>query len=216
MFSGGDHRGRHGEPGPLSRRHIGGAHRDRKIRGQHGWVCRLKNRVASSMAWSASPSAPKQSSLADSAESLGSERGIITKVEVDVALEHAIRVERGPAAAAHIVALVGALTRELNARPAIMIGVAAVEFSDSTMKPRLPSPSSSNSMKPGWTRSTRPRTSRRCLRVSAASCPVPAREGWTRIPGQPRAGRRASHPRRWRGFVRQGILGHGAALPAGA
>jgi hypothetical protein len=67
--------------------------------------------------------------LADSAESLGSERGIITKVEVDVALERAIGVERGPAAATHIVALFGALPRELNARPAITIGVAAVEFS---------------------------------------------------------------------------------------
>jgi hypothetical protein len=32
--------------------------------------------------------------------SLGSERGIITKVEVDVTLERAIGVERGPAAAA--------------------------------------------------------------------------------------------------------------------
>src|SRR6266481_297865 len=67
--------------------------------------------------------------LGDSAESLGAERGIITKVEVDVALERAIGVERGPAAAAHVVALVGALPRELDARPAITIRVAAVEFS---------------------------------------------------------------------------------------
>jgi hypothetical protein len=44
-------------------------------------------------------------------------------------LERAIGVERGPAAAAHIVALVGALPRELNARPAITIGIATVEFS---------------------------------------------------------------------------------------
>jgi hypothetical protein len=65
----------------------------------------------------------------DYVESLGSERGIVTKVEVDVALEHAIGVERGPAATAHIVALVGALPRELNAWPAITIRVAAVEFS---------------------------------------------------------------------------------------
>jgi hypothetical protein len=50
-------------------------------------------------------------------------------VEVDVALESAIGVERGPAAAAHIVAVVGALPRELNARPAITIRVAPVEFS---------------------------------------------------------------------------------------
>ena len=44
-----------------------------------------------------------------SVEWLGSERGIIAKVEVDVTLERAIGVQRGPAAAAHIVALVGAL-----------------------------------------------------------------------------------------------------------
>ena len=44
-------------------------------------------------------------------------------------LERAIGVERGPAAAAHIVALVGALPRELNARPAITIRLAPVEFS---------------------------------------------------------------------------------------
>lgn len=69
-------------------------------------------------------------SLADCLESLGSERGIITKVEVNVALEHAIRIERGPAATAHIVALVGALPRELNARPAITIHGAAVKFPD--------------------------------------------------------------------------------------
>ena len=62
-------------------------------------------------------------------ESLGSERGIITKVEVDVALERAIGAERSPAAAAHIVALVGALPRELNPQPAITIRIAAVEFS---------------------------------------------------------------------------------------
>ena len=46
-----------------------------------------------------------------------------------MALERAIGVERGPAATAHVVALVGALPRELNARPAITSGVAAVEFS---------------------------------------------------------------------------------------
>src|SRR5580704_15261512 len=64
-----------------------------------------------------------------SVESLGAERGIITKVEVDVTLERATGVERGPAAAAHVVALIGALPRELNARPAITVRVAAVEFS---------------------------------------------------------------------------------------
>ena len=62
-------------------------------------------------------------------ESIGSERGIVTKVEVDVALECAIGAEPGPAAAAHIVTLVGALPRELDAQPAITIRVAAVEFS---------------------------------------------------------------------------------------
>src|SRR5271170_1644406 len=67
-------------------------------------------------------------SLDDCVESLGSERRIVTKVEVDVALERAISAERGPAAAAHIVALVGALPRELAARPAITIRVAVVEF----------------------------------------------------------------------------------------
>jgi hypothetical protein len=46
-----------------------------------------------------------------------------------VTRERAIGVERGPAAIAHVVALVGALPRELDARPAITIGVAAVEFS---------------------------------------------------------------------------------------
>ena len=50
-------------------------------------------------------------------------------MEVDVALERAIGAESGPAAAAHIVTLVGALPRELDARPAITIRVAAVEFS---------------------------------------------------------------------------------------
>src|SRR5437762_2880332 len=65
----------------------------------------------------------------DSVEPLGAERGIITKVEVDVALERAIGVERDPAATARIVALVGALPRELDARPAITSRVAAVEFS---------------------------------------------------------------------------------------
>ena len=46
-----------------------------------------------------------------------------------MALERPIRVERGPAAAAHIVAFVGALPRELNAGPAATIRVAAVKFS---------------------------------------------------------------------------------------
>jgi len=46
-----------------------------------------------------------------------------------VALERAIGVERGPAATAHVVALAGASPRELGARPAITICVAAVEFS---------------------------------------------------------------------------------------
>ena len=68
-------------------------------------------------------------SLDDCVESLGSERRIVTKVEVDVALERAIGAERGPAAAAHIVTLVGALPRELAARPAITIRFAVVEFS---------------------------------------------------------------------------------------
>jgi len=45
-------------------------------------------------------------SLDDCVESLGSEGRIVTKVEVDVALEHAIVAERSPAAAAHIVAVV--------------------------------------------------------------------------------------------------------------
>src|SRR6516225_5948516 len=65
----------------------------------------------------------------DSAEPLGAERGIITQVKVDVTFERAIGVERGPAATAHVVALVGALPRELDARPAITIRDAAVEFS---------------------------------------------------------------------------------------
>src|SRR6516165_967738 len=65
----------------------------------------------------------------DSAEPLGAERGIITQVKVDVTFERAIGVERGPAATAHVVALVGALPRELDARLAVTIRVAAVEFS---------------------------------------------------------------------------------------
>ena len=65
----------------------------------------------------------------DCEETLGPERGNIALVEVDVALDRAIGDERGPAATAHIVALVGALPRELNTRPAITIRVAAVEFS---------------------------------------------------------------------------------------
>ena len=68
-------------------------------------------------------------SLDDCVESLGSERGIVTRVEVDVALERAVGVERGPAAPAHVVVLVGALPRELDGRPAITIRVAAVESS---------------------------------------------------------------------------------------
>jgi hypothetical protein len=42
-------------------------------------------------------------------EPLGAERGIITKVKVDVAPERAIGIERGPAATAHLVALVRTL-----------------------------------------------------------------------------------------------------------
>jgi hypothetical protein len=49
-------------------------------------------------------------------------------VEVDVTLKRAIGVERGPAATARVIAFVGALPRELHARPAITIRVAAVEF----------------------------------------------------------------------------------------
>ena len=49
-------------------------------------------------------------------------------MEVDVALKPAIRTERSPAAPAHVIALIGALPRELNARPAVTIRVAAVEF----------------------------------------------------------------------------------------
>jgi hypothetical protein len=45
----------------------------------------------------------------DSVEPLGAERGVITEVEVDVTLERAIEVERGLAATAHVVALVGAV-----------------------------------------------------------------------------------------------------------
>jgi hypothetical protein len=71
----------------------------------------------------------RDSSLDDCVESFGSERGIVTKVEVDLALKRAIGVERGPTTAAHIVALVGALPGELNARPAITIRIAAVELS---------------------------------------------------------------------------------------
>jgi hypothetical protein len=44
-----------------------------------------------------------------SAGPLGAKRGIITKVEVDVALKRAIGVERGPAAAAHLITLVRTL-----------------------------------------------------------------------------------------------------------
>src|SRR5207249_12081612 len=55
----------------------------------------------------------------DSVEPLGAERGIITKVEVDVALERASGVERDPAATARIVALVGSLPLERDRQPAI-------------------------------------------------------------------------------------------------
>jgi hypothetical protein len=65
----------------------------------------------------------------DSVEPLGAKRGIIAEVEVGVTLERAIGVERGPATVAHVVTLVGALPRELDARPAITIRDAAVEFS---------------------------------------------------------------------------------------
>jgi len=70
-----------------------------------------------------SPAGPRDSGP------LGAERGIITKVKVDVTLERALGVERGPATTAHVVALVQALPRELNARPVITIRVSAVEFS---------------------------------------------------------------------------------------
>jgi len=60
-------------------------------------------------------------------EPLGAEPGFITEVEVDVALERAVEVERCPAAAARVVALVGALPRELDPRLAVTIRVAAVE-----------------------------------------------------------------------------------------
>jgi hypothetical protein len=52
----------------------------------------------------------------DSAEPLGAERGIIAEVEVDVTLERAIGVERGPAATAHVVAPQSLATR--TRRPA--------------------------------------------------------------------------------------------------
>jgi hypothetical protein len=42
-------------------------------------------------------------------EPLGAEPGIVTEVKIDVALEPAVGVERGPAAPARVVALVGAL-----------------------------------------------------------------------------------------------------------
>src|SRR5262249_55486155 len=61
-------------------------------------------------------------------EPLGVEPGIVTEVKVDVALECAVGVERGPAATARVVALVGALPRELDPRLAVTIRVAAVEF----------------------------------------------------------------------------------------
>jgi hypothetical protein len=61
----------------------------------------------------------------------GAERGIITKVEVDMTPERAIGVEHVPATTAHVVALVGAMPGELHARPATAIRVAAVEFSPS-------------------------------------------------------------------------------------
>src|SRR5271155_3351709 len=60
-------------------------------------------------------------------EPLGAEPGIVAEVEVDVALERAVGVERGPAAAARVVALVGALPRELGPRLAVTVRVAAVE-----------------------------------------------------------------------------------------
>ena len=47
-----------------------------------------------------SPAGPRDSGP------LGAERGIITKVEVDVTRERAIGVKRGPATTAHVVALV--------------------------------------------------------------------------------------------------------------
>jgi len=70
------------------------------------------------LAWLFTSSRQPDRSRDDCVESLGSERGIVTKVEVDVALERAIGAESGPAAAARIVTLVGALPRELDARPA--------------------------------------------------------------------------------------------------
>ncbi|MGH3192553.1 MAG: PIN domain-containing protein [Streptosporangiaceae bacterium] len=52
--------------------------------------------TSSAFSWDRSPDEP--------VESLGSERGIITKVEVDVTLKRAVRVERGPAAAFKLLA----------------------------------------------------------------------------------------------------------------
>jgi hypothetical protein len=66
---------------------------------------RVRRDPGKSFRWSPSGAASRE----DSAEPLGAKRGIITEVEVDVTLERAIEVERGPAATAHVVALVGAL-----------------------------------------------------------------------------------------------------------
>src|ERR1700759_1369203 len=60
-------------------------------------------------------------------EPLGAKRGIITKVEVDVAFERAVGVEGGPAAATHLVALVSTLPGELDPWPASTIRVAVVK-----------------------------------------------------------------------------------------
>jgi len=64
-----------------------------------------------------------------SAEPLSVKRGIVTKVEIDVAIERAIGVERGPAATAHLIALVRAMPRELDPWLAITIRVAVVKLS---------------------------------------------------------------------------------------
>jgi hypothetical protein len=90
---------------------------------------------------------------------LGAERGIITKVKVDVALECAIGVERGPAATAHLVALVAlvrTLPRKLGPWPAITIRVTVVKLSRHHDETQATEAVLSNSMKPGWIRSMTP------------------------------------------------------------
>jgi hypothetical protein len=83
----------------------------------------------------------------------GGEARVIAEVEEDAPAQRAVLLQHPPAAAAGLVAFVAALPRELRARQPVPLDLAPVGRASTAIKPRLPNPSSSNSIKAGATRS---------------------------------------------------------------